>query len=48
VGESASGVYHTQTVGVWYDPATDKWVIFNEDTSDMPVGVVFNVLVILQ
>ena len=47
-GESNTGVYNPTAVGVWYEPTLDKWVIFNEDLSDMPTGAKFNVLVIKQ
>jgi len=35
-------------VGVWYNIATNKWSIFNEDNSPMPIGAAFNVLGLAQ
>jgi len=34
------------SVGVSYDIASGRWAIFNEDRSEMPAGVSFNVLVV--
>jgi hypothetical protein len=46
-GGGLGGVYDDQELGVWYDDYVAKWGIFNQDISaNMPVGVVFNVLVI--
>ncbi len=47
-GEDSDGVYNPVAVGVWYEPALDKWVIFNEDETEMPTDARFNVLVIKQ
>jgi hypothetical protein len=33
-------------VGVWYNPSTGKWAIFNENLSAIPAGTSFNVLVV--
>jgi hypothetical protein len=41
----ATETYNT-SVGVWYDSALSKWTIFNEDSSAMPKGAMFNVLVV--
>ncbi len=38
-----SGVYDNHNVGVSYDPATDKWSVFNQDLAPMPDGAAFNV-----
>lgn len=47
--QNSSLVYNDHPIGVWYDPDTDRWTIFNQDTSStMPVGAAFNVLVILR
>lgn len=40
------GPYVTRATGVWYDRGRGQWSIFNEDISPMPVGAIFNVLVI--
>ena len=40
-----AGAYNDHPVGVWYDPASDKWAIFNQDRAPMPRGVSFNVFV---
>lgn len=37
---------HNVNVGVWYNPSTAKWTIFNEDHSAMPEGKAFNVLLL--
>lgn len=40
------GVYNDHNVGVWYDPPTNRWTIYNEDYASMPLGATFNVVVI--
>ena len=40
-----AGAYNDHPVGVWYDPASGKWAIFNQDRAPMPPGVSFNVVV---
>jgi hypothetical protein len=40
-----AGVFNEHVVGVWYDDYSHRWCIFNQDTSLMPVGASFNVLV---
>jgi hypothetical protein len=46
-GGGLGGVYNDQELGVWYRKSDGRWGIFNQDTSaNMPIGVVFNVLVI--
>jgi hypothetical protein len=42
---SANGVYDNADIGVWYDSFMQQWAVFNEDTSDMPVGNAFNYVV---
>jgi len=45
-GGGLGGVYNDQALGVWYGGGIGKWAVFNQDTSAaMPIGVVFNVLV---
>ncbi len=39
---------YTSALGVYYDEGESKWTIFNEDLSSMPVGAIFNVLVVKQ
>jgi hypothetical protein len=41
----ANGGYNNRAVGVWYEPATKKWAIYNEDRSPMGIGLEFNVKV---
>ena len=38
----SSGPYITGALGVWYK--NNKWIIFNQDRTPMPVGAKFNVL----
>lgn len=33
-------------VGVWYNQGSQRWSIFNEDMAPMPIGIVFNVVVV--
>jgi hypothetical protein len=37
------GVYDPHPLGVWYNGITQKWSIFHEDGSPMPIGASFNV-----
>lgn len=37
------GLYHDHALGVYY--CQDRWVIFNQDMTPMPVGAAFNVLI---
>lgn len=46
-GSGLIGNYN-KIVGVYWDGGTSSWRIYNEDSSAMPVGVTFNVLVIKQ
>lgn len=47
--QNTTQVYNNEPIGVWYDPATQRWTIFNQDNlSTMPEGAAFNVLVILR
>jgi sortase A len=38
------GTYNRHYVGVEYDPARERWAIFNRDGSEMPQGAAFNVV----
>jgi hypothetical protein len=38
-----AAAFDAHPLGVWYDIATNKWAIFNEDESPMPIGAAFNV-----
>lgn len=38
-------VYNDHAIGVWYDSAQNKWVIFNQDFAAMPANASFNVVV---
>lgn len=46
-GSGLIGNYN-KIVGVYWDGGTSSWRIYNEDSSAMPVGVTFNILVIKQ
>jgi len=39
------GIYNDHPIGVWYSFSAQKWVIFNQDGADIPIGATFNVLV---
>lgn len=41
-----SGTYLNKPIGVWWNGA--YWTIFTQDSSPMPVGVTFNVMVVKQ
>lgn len=41
-----TGTYLNKPIGVWWNGA--NWTIFTQDLSAMPIGVVFNVLVVKQ
>jgi len=41
-----AGKYNDHPVGVWYDPSTQRWAIFNQDRETMPDGAAFNVAVV--
>lgn len=41
-----TGTYLNKPIGVWWNGA--NWTIFTQDSSPMPAGVVFNVLVVKQ
>lgn len=44
---NASGTqYHNTPVGVYYDSATSKWVIFTENSTAIPNGMAYNVIAI--
>jgi hypothetical protein len=40
-----SGEYNDHSIGVWYNSSTGRWAIFNQDITNMPDGVDFNVSV---
>jgi hypothetical protein len=42
---TASSVYHNHSLGVYYSPTLQKWMIFNEDGINMQPFVAFNVIV---
>src|SRR5579871_3140343 len=42
------GVVDPHQIGIWYDSAAGRWTIYNEDRAPIPVGAVFNVLVVHQ
>jgi hypothetical protein len=40
------GVANNHYIGVWYEAATARWTIFNQDLAAMPLGAKFNVHVL--
>ncbi|MCL4487232.1 MAG: hypothetical protein M1570_03765 [Chloroflexi bacterium] len=44
-GGRPTGVYDDHSIGVWYNDTTNKWSIFNQDHTAIPLGAAFNVLV---
>ena len=38
------GTYNPHTVGVWFEPATSRWTIYNEDRTPLPEDAQFNVI----
>lgn len=45
---SPTGTYLNKAIGVFWDAGTSRWCIYNEDLSNMPTNITFNVLVIKQ
>lgn len=45
---SPNGTYLNKAVGVFWDISNSRWCIYNEDLSNMPTNITFNVLVIKQ
>jgi hypothetical protein len=41
-----SSLYNDHVVGVWYDDAAQKWVLYNEDLTQHIIGAKYNVYVI--
>jgi len=41
----SGGTYNNHATGVYYDTASQRWAIFNEDSAVMPLNAAFNVLV---
>jgi hypothetical protein len=40
------GIANNHYIGVWYEPTSARWTIFNQDLAAMPVGAKFNVQVL--
>ena len=40
-----TGVYNDHVSGIWYNPGSNKWTIFNQDGSGVVVNSTFNILV---
>lgn len=38
-------IYNNHHIGVWYDEPTGQWSIYNEDKTEMAIGMTFNVVV---
>jgi hypothetical protein len=45
---SPNGTYLNKAVGVFWEAGNSRWCIYNEDLSNMPTNITFNVLVIKQ
>jgi hypothetical protein len=43
-GNSRNATYD-HNIGVWYEPAAQKWAIFNQDRTAVPAGTTFEVVV---
>jgi hypothetical protein len=43
-----SGTYNNHPIGVWYEPSSQRWAIFNQDQEPMPEGAAFNVAVLRE
>ena len=43
-GEQAGAAYG-HNIGVWYEPAKERWAIFNQDLTAVPAGSAFEVVV---
>lgn len=43
---NTGGTYNNHATGVYYDPASSKWTIFNQDLAAIPAGAAFNVMVV--
>jgi len=41
-----NNIYENHPIGVWYNPLSGKWTIFNQDLAAMPSGAAFNVFVL--
>lgn len=41
-GPNNTALKNNAHTGVWYDPLTSKWTVFNESRNAMPVGAKFN------
>ncbi len=40
-----SDINHDHTIGVWYNPTTERWNVYNEDLTDMPDDIVFDLII---
>jgi hypothetical protein len=43
--ESTPSASYGHNIGVWYEPAADRWAIFNQDRAPVPAGSAFDVVV---
>lgn len=41
---ATAGVYNDHPIGVWWDPESQRWNIYNEDLAAMPLGAQFVVV----
>jgi hypothetical protein len=42
---AARGATYDHNIGVWYEPAAQRWAIFNQDRTVVPAGTTFKVVV---
>lgn len=42
----AGGTYDNSAIGVWYNASTNRWSIYNQNLSAMPLNASFNVMIL--
>ena len=42
---TADGNAYDHNIGVWYEPVTRRWAVFNQDLASVPAGTAFRVVV---
>ncbi len=40
----SAGYYNNEAIGVWYDNATQRWVLYNQSIVQIPIGSMYNIL----
>jgi hypothetical protein len=43
--DGRSGVYDTHPIGVYFDPGQNKWTVYHQDLSAIPLGASYNIRV---